>query len=193
MANYNVPEIKLTAIADAIRAVNQSNDKYTLDAMVNTINAIPTYKKLYSTTYTINNTSTTTWTTLSPTIDLGSNEWTTEHMLYIKVRDTLGLRASHYLGCDAFYSNYRAFNNSTSNVTGGPFMSYYSTSSSGITVYAANASSGYGLCPSSLTPEGILTMRHRYNATYTPNFNSIYSVEIFSLPWPHNGDPWYST
>lgn len=190
MANYSVSDTKLITIADAIREANGSTNTYTLDAMPNAILTIPTYKKIYSGTYTVES-STTSWKTVSPAIALGTQAWTKNNLLYIKVRATDGLQPRSYLGGDTWYANYRAYNDQTSSVSSGSHITYYSNNTSAITEYITASSYNYGLVPYTLTSAGDLTMRYRYSSTYTPNLDGTYSIEIFLLPWPIGGDPWF--
>ena len=101
-------------------------------------------------------------------------------MVYVQTRDSSGKRASHYIGSDCFLINYRAINGSTSTVSNYAAVTWYTSSSNVYTPVLA----AYGLCPASVSNEGVLTMRHRYNATYTPNFNSTYYVRAWLVDFP---------
>ena len=122
-----------------------------------------------------------------PSVNLDSSAWTTDKIIYVKVRSLKSWSsAAHFVGCNAWLHNYRKANNSAS-----------SASFSGIQVYYQNASGAYsvgtstaGVYPSSLSAAGVMAFQMKYASATAPDIDGIYSIEVYALDYaPNQGNP----
>lgn len=139
------------------------------------------WTKIAETSYQVNNSNTSatnldTWST-------GHSEiWTSDKIVYIRVRDTEGKRRGYYYGTDVFFINHVAKNNSESSATSGNVMIILSVTSTG-TYYSryGYSTTGYGIYPNYFYSDGRIRFGVRYNATYSKTINSTYKVEVYLL------------
>lgn len=142
-------------------------------------------EKTYTTSYTNTSGSTVeTWQT-------GHSElWTSDKIVYVRIRDTAGKRKGYFYGSDTFFMNMYPKNGSTSTTsstgtlieiwsytTGGQFANRYGYSTTGYGVYADTFSNS-----------GDIRIRQRYNSTYSLTINGTYKVEVYLLD-PAGGVP----
>ena len=190
MDNYIVTKESLTSIADKIRTKANITDTliYPTD-FISTIEEIPSYEKIYSGTVTASTTSTTFINVA--TLQLGTEAWRRDRILYIKIRDTAGRRNSYFYGSDSWYPNFNAGQGSTSTVSNCPCI-YYRTSSTGAVLStSASAVSSYGVMPYQLTSAGELSIRARYSSSNSLTINGTFSVEVYLIRWPDSDSiPW---
>lgn len=142
------------------------------------------WTKVCEKTVKVNTTSTTagtveTWAT-------GHTEiWTSDKIVYVRIRDTAGKRAGYFYGSDNFWINYYPVNGDTSTSTSNASRSYmtYSTDNK-YTATAAAQSTGYGVYADQLSSSGGIRIRRRYNSTTSLTINSTYKVEVYLLDMP---------
>lgn len=145
------------------------------------------YKLLASQDYTVSTTSTSA--TSVGTIDLGSIGWTSDKIIYVRIRDKAGPRNNYFLGTDTFFFNYREASGSTTSLTIRGCFIHYRTNSSPNT-YVANSNTGYGVYARNITSGGVVEIYRRYNSTYSPTINGTYNVKIYALDYcPDQGNP----
>ncbi len=187
MSQVLITDTKLTNIADSIRSANGSNNAYTLAQMPDAITALPSYTLIYSTTLEPNNITSTANQTFQ-VLNTGHSElYTKNALLYVRIRDTTQSgRAGYFYGTDCWLPNYRPGQNSTATVSGASTSVYRCNSDGTIT----SASSSYGLFLYSLTSTGDVTIRSRYNDTFSLTIDGTYSCNIYLLKWPNNINPW---
>lgn len=130
---------------------------------------------------TLENVSTTsTSNATAGTISLGSGAFTKDDIILVHVRDTAGKRAGYFYGSDAIFVNANKANGSTSTFTApGVTTIRYSTSSQ----FAAYTGA-YGVWGYSITSDGTLTVRKRYNSNYSLTVNGNYLVQVYKLTPP---------
>lgn len=181
---YTIDSTLLTNIADAIRAKNDnSNATYTPAQMESAILALPTYHKIGEKTITASTTSTTA--TDIDTINLGSGAYV-DKIVYMRVRDTAGPRAGYFAGSDHWYMNYMLGSGKTSNI-----QSTHLTWALGTNGSYTMSTTAYGVYCYTITNAGVMTIRTRYNSTYSLTINGTYKIEVFLLDFPTaNGSPW---
>lgn len=156
---------------------------FSVDSSGNTtITGIPTFHKIYQTTFTYTASTSTSWTAMSDTFDLGSTAWTKDALLYITIRNNNS--SVKYIGCDAIFTNMRAGNNLTTALNTLMVTNHYKDSSN--RYMTVGLSAGYGICPTSLSSAGVVSMRCRYHSTYTPGINqsNTYTFKAYLIDWP---------
>lgn len=146
------------------------------------------WTKVAETSYQVSTTGTSaatvaTWAT-------GHSEiWTSDKIVYIRIRDTAGKRSGYFYGTDVFFINHVAKNNSESSATSGNVMIILSVTSTG-TYYSryGYSTTGYGVYADQFYTDGRIRIRSRYNSTYSKTINSTYKVEVYLLD-PAGGVP----
>lgn len=119
------------------------------------------------------------------TISCGSEAFTKDKIIYVRVRDTAGPRAGYFLGSDSFFININKANNSTTALSlAGRLIHRYSTSSQ----YAVTSGT-YGIYGYSITNAGVVNIYRRYNSTYSLTIDGTYHVEVYSLDYPDGVSP----
>lgn len=153
------------------------------------------YELIASTTYVVNTSSTTAVSV--GTFDTGNTSiWTSDKMLYVKIRDTAGRRNGYYYGSDCMFANNAPGNNlsSTSNslVHG---TSYYQNSAGyliNFTLQRTNntaATQGYGVYATYVHDDGSIDINARYNSSNTLTINGTFKVDVYLLDWPGGVSP----
>ena len=141
------------------------------------------WTKVAETTYQVSTTSTTS-TTVATWATGHSEIWTTEKILYVRVRDTAGKRAGYFYGSDNFFTG--AFLG-TANSTGVRFNIYYDNSGAyGKSV--SDLTSGYGVYADTVYSDGRLRIRQRYHSSNSLTIDGTYKVEVYLLD-PAGGVP----
>ena len=141
------------------------------------------YSLVTSAEFTVN-TSSTSWATVG-TISAGSSVYTSNKLLYIKIRDKAGPRTNYYYGSDIFLANWYPAVESTSQLTVSAVL-VYSLNDSG--KYGA-VSSNYGICLDKIKSNGDMALRVRYNSSNSHTINGTFKVDVYLLDWPNNQTP----
>lgn len=131
-----------------------------------------------TTELTVNTTSTSAAS--AGTIALGSGHFTKNKIIYVRIRDKSGKRNGYFYGSDSFFMNWRNANSSTSTLSACA-QEYYRCNSDGT---YTGTSGAYGVYGYSLTTDGTLTIRRRYNSTNTLTINSTYLIDVYELTPP---------
>lgn len=139
-----------------------------------------------STSYQISTTSTSnvtvaTWETGDTSI------WTSDKIVYVRIRDTAGKRAGYFYGSDNFFVNYLPANSSSSSSFsyGIRYSFRYTTGSVYYSSYTT-ATSGYGIYADMIYSNGDIRIRSRYNSSSSLTIDGTYSVEVYLLTPPTN-------
>lgn len=114
------------------------------------------------------------------TVSCGTDIVTKDKIIYVRIRDKNGAQAGCFAGSDAFFMNYNNANGSTSAFAVPAVMCYRYTTSS---TWAGTAGS-YGVYGYSISNTGVLTVRRRYNSSYSLTINSTYVIDVFTLDYP---------
>lgn len=143
------------------------------------------YTLLGSAEIAVNTTSTTAGD--AGTISCGSAAFTSAKMIYVRVRDKAGKRSGYFFGSDAFFINRNPYASSTTTFSS-PLVCYMRNSSSN-SLNATMATSGYGVWGYSISSNGTVTIRRRYNSSNTGTINGTFKCEVYALDWPDNISP----
>ena len=127
----------------------------------------------------LNVTTSSTTSTKIDTISIGSDYYTKDSIIYVRVRDHNGKRNGYLYGTDTFFLNYYDANSATTSLTVGARLVHRYSSSGVYTSY----SGGYGVYGYSITSDGNLNIYSRYNSTYTLTIDGTYDVEVYKLEY----------
>ena len=109
-----------------------------------------------------------------------SGSWTKAKIILIRVRDKAGKRAGYFYGHDTWITNLNIANGSTSAITTAARMIYALTSGSAWYEYSGQ----YGVYGYSISSAGVVTIRRRYNSTYSLTIDGTYACEVWALDYP---------
>ena len=148
--------------------------------------AASSWTKVAETSYQVNTTNTSaktvaTWAT-------GHSEiWTSDKILYIRIRDTAGKRTGYFYGVDAWVINRYPKNTSLSTYAQSSDLVYqiWRVDSNGEYAYRYGYNSqGYGVYPDTIYKNGSILIRNRYSSSYSLTVNGTYKVEVYLLDMP---------
>lgn len=139
---------------------------------------------------TVSTTSTTAAAITNGTLTY-SAAYTSNKIVYVKVRDKAGPRSGYFIGSDTIFFNPYPANSATTDLTSS-LKAIHRYNNGTYTTY--NTTSGYGIYPYSITYAGVITMYSRYSSTNTLTINGTYRVEVYTLDYPTNaGNPYTYT
>lgn len=152
--------------------------------------AASSWTKVAETSYQVNTTNTSaktvaTWAT-------GHSEiWTSDKIVYVRIRDTAGKRAGYFYGIDAWVMNRYPKNPSLSSYTSSSELVYqiWRVNSAGEYAwrYGYNTT-GYGVYPDTIYKNGDIRIASRYNNINSLTIDGTYKVEVYLLD-PPTGAP----
>ena len=111
--------------------------------------------------------------------------WTEAKIIYVRIRGKSGKRAGYFYGHDTYFTNLNIANGSTSALSTAARMIYAYTSDGNWYEY----SSSYGVYAYSISSAGVVTIRRRYNSTYSLTINDTFTVEVWALDFPDGKSP----
>ena len=135
------------------------------------------WKLLGSHEFTVNTTSTSAASVGTFTVN---GSWTKAKIILIRVRDKAGKRAGYFYGHDCWMTNLNIANGSTSALSTAARMIYAYTSGDAWYEYSGS----YGVYGYSISSAGVVTIRTRYNSTYSLTINGTYDVDVWALDFP---------
>lgn len=135
------------------------------------------------------NTSSTIAVSLTSKVQAGSSAWTSDKIVYVKVRDKAGKRNGYHYGNDCYVVNHYEYRSSQIATTSVGNLVYAYSSTVGVTSYGPIA---YGVCVNSISPDGEIEFTGRYNSSYTKTINGTYTVDVYLLDWPDSESPFTS-
>lgn len=147
------------------------------------------WTKLGEHTYTGVSQTSTTATTIG-TWSIGDDIWTSDKILYLRIRDKAGKRNGYFYGTDVWVLNMYPKNDSTAtSMSNGVLMNIWSVTSSGAYAHRYGYSTtGYGIYPNNIYKNGSVRFSARYNSTYSLTINGDYKIEAYLLD-PAGGVP----
>ena len=113
------------------------------------------------------------------TIALGSSAFTKDQIIWVHIRDKSGARNGYFFGSDAFFINYNKASSSTSTFSVPAVLCIRYNNSA----YAGTAGQ-YGVYGYSINSSGTLTVRRRYNSSYSLTINGTYVTNVYALDLP---------
>ena len=123
--------------------------------------------------------------TLVDTLECGEDAYTSEKIIYVKIRDTAGRRNNHFFGADIFYINQLPANGWTdSTLPANKKMTQICISSSG--VWMVNNNDG-GVYSGSIRSNGEIGIYVKNASTGTTE--GTFLIEVYALDWPDGISP----
>ena len=163
----------------------ETQNKEMIDNVIISAIEPPAWEKLADKDYEVKNIS--LIETLLDSINCGSEAFTKDKIIYVRIRDKAGKRNEYFYGSDTFFINTNKANNTTNQFNlGVKGIMYYSTNNGGYRI-GINGT-GYGIYASSITSEGYVNISTRYNSTYAREVNGTYNISIYALNLP-SGKP----
>lgn len=156
------------------------------------------YTLIASTSYQVSTTSTTAVSV--GTFETGDTSiWTSDKMVFVKIRDLAGRRNGYFYGSDSIICNNVPGNNlsSTSNYLIYGTMYYQNTAGNLINMNLQRTRSsyqieGYGVYPRLIYDDGSIDIFARYSTSSyitTQTIDGTFNVEVYLLKWPDNINP----
>lgn len=180
---YPVTTTNLTA-ANILNGVTvKVGDTVDNDRIKSVTGTAPKYTLLASKELTVSTTSTSAAS--AGTVSAGTDAWTKDKIIYVRIRDKAGKRAGYFYGSDVYFINFQAANESTTTLTQASRLIHRYSSSNAWTTYCAGTTTGYGVYGHSITSDGTVNIYHRYNSTYSLTIDGTYTVEVYSLDFPN--------
>ena len=178
---------KIVTANGTYSASDDSADGYSSVTVNVPSSAASSWTKVAETSYQVSTTSTS-----SATVDTwatGHSElWTSNKIVYVRVRDTAGKRAGYFYGSDNFLVNViPLLGTTTSTATMVRYAITYKNDST-YRVIASNGTSGYGVFPDTLYSDGRIRIRTLYNRNNSLTVDGTYKVEVYLLD-PPTGAP----
>ena len=126
-------------------------------------------------------TTSTTASTLETWSTGHSEVWTSDKVVYVKLRDHAGKRNGYFYGSDNFFINILPVNGSstTSSAASARFIYRYNSDEYGTNYYTG--STGYGVYVDTIYSDGRFRLRQRYNSTSSLTVNGTYDVEVYLI------------
>ena len=155
------------------------------------------YTFIASTEYTVSTSSTTEITVAD--FDTGDTSiWTSDKMVYVKIRDKAGRRNGYYYGSDSFIINLIKGNGLTATssyqITGSSFhqpTTGYLQQTSLCRNSSSTAITGYGIYPTFIYNDGRISLRAKYATSSYPTgtIDGTFTVEVYLLDFVNNISP----
>ena len=124
--------------------------------------------------------STSTSAASAGTISCGSGAFTKDAIILVHIRDKAGKRNGYTYGSDAIFCNANKANNSTSTFSTPAVTTIRVNSDGTYTSYTGQ----YGVYGYSINSSGTLTVRRRYNSTYSLTIDGTYVVNVYKVILP---------
>lgn len=136
------------------------------------------WTKIGSTTELAVNTTSTSASSAG-TIALGSTYYTKDYIIYVRVRDKSGKQNGYFYGTDTYFMNFYKANGATTTLSTVAQICYRYNNSA-----LAATAGGYGVYGYSINSSGTLTIRKRYNSSYSLTVNSTYLIDVYYIAPP---------
>ena len=135
------------------------------------------------------NTSSTSAVSLPSTVQAGSSSWTSDKIVYVKIRNKAGKQNGYHYGNDCYVVNHYEYKSQQSSTTSYGNLVYTYSSGTSVTSYGPV---GYGICVNSISSSGEISFTGRYNSNFTRTINGTYTVDVYLLDWPNDVNPFTS-
>ena len=140
------------------------------------------YKRIYHGEITANITSTSQINVA--TINLGSEAFTSNKLVYVKIRDKAGKRNGYMIGTDTIFANSSPANGVTISIaTAARLVMKYNNDTFGMMW------DSFGLYAGSISSSGELKISGRYTESRTATIDGTYTVDVYLLDYPENDCP----
>lgn len=168
-------------------ATDDSADGYSSVTVNVPSSAASSWTKVAETSYQVSTTQTSAQTVA--TWETGHSEiWTSDKLVFVRVRDTAGKRAGYFYGSDTFYYNIHLVNGSSATYITTLMCSIIRYATDGNFAVTLVTSGNCGVFPDRLYSDGSIRVRSRYSSSQSLTINGTYKVEVYLLD-PPTGAP----
>lgn len=142
------------------------------------------WTKIAEKSYTVSTTSTSastveTWATGDSSI------WTSDKIVYVRIRNAAGKTNNAFYGSDNYFLNIYPKNASTSTSSYGGIRHIIRVSSSGTySISQYTGSSGYGIYADYIYSDGRIRIMKKYSSTFSLTVDGTFNVEVYLLSPP---------
>lgn len=171
-------------------ASDDSADGYSSVTVNVPSSAASSWTKVAETSYQVSTTSTSA-ATVAEWATGHSEIWTSDKIVYIRIRDTAGKRTGYFYGVDAWVMNRYPKNPTLSTYTSSSDLVYqiWRVNSNGEYAYRQGYNTtGYGVYPDTIYKNGDIRICCRYSSSNSLTLNGTYKVEVYLLD-PPTGAP----
>jgi len=168
------------------------NDTYDVTNYASAIVNVPSggssaWTKIAETSYQVSTTSTSA-STVEELATGHSELWTSEKIVYVRIRDTAGKRNGYFYGSDQFFFNLIPVNGQSGILTTNSMRSCIRYSNNAFATTNVTGTSGYGVFADQISSSGAIRIKKRYNGTNSLTIDGTYKVEVYLLD-PPTGAP----
>lgn len=117
-----------------------------------------------------------------------SEIWTSEKIVYVRIRDTAGKRNGYFYGSDQFFFNLIPVNGQSGIFTTNSMRMCIRYSNNAFATTSVIGTSGYGVFADQISSSGGIRIKKRYNGTNSLTIDGTYKVEVYLLD-PPTGAP----
>ena len=144
--------------------------------------------KLFEKEYELNTTSTSKTVFATEKVE---GCYTSDAIIYIRIRRKEGSAAGYHLGSELFLINANPVNGTQNNIYTNNIGTYIlRTNADGkVQTIAQNPSSTSGVYVDQISTDEMIQFATKYNSTQTLTINGTYVVEVYSIPWPGGVSP----
>jgi len=142
---------------------------------------VPTFTLLRMADFTLSSTTSTSAASAT-SYNLGADAFTSNQIIYVKIRDKAGPRNGYFAGSDTFFFNPAPANGATTTLTSAMRIAHSYTSSGDRYSYPTSGTTGYGLYGYSISSAGSCELYKRYSSTYSKTLGgSTYRIWIYAM------------
>lgn len=117
------------------------------------------------------------------TISLGVSAYTSDKIIYVKIRDKAGPRNGYFVGSDTYFYNQYPINGVSTTMSNAIRVIHRKKSNGSYDKSMLGSTEGYGVYAYSLSSEGVLMIYRRYNSTSSLTINGTYRVWVYTLDY----------
>ena len=130
--------------------------------------------------------STTSTTPIKLTdISAGSSAYTSNKILFVKIRDKAGKRAGYFYGMDNFVINYFPSISAATSATSISKFCYKCNDNAQI----ISTLDSFGVFVAQVNSSGDIRINARYSETTSLTIDGTYKIDVYLLDWPNNDNP----
>lgn len=147
------------------------------------------YTLLATKTFTVNTSSTSAASV--GTVDCGSSAYTSDKIVYAKIRDNAGAREGYCIGSDTFFYNRLPASGKSTELQYAARFTHSLRADDEYYTYPAGSNTGYGVYANTITSTGVISIYSRYNSNNSGTINGTFTVQVYLIDYPvPNGNPY---
>lgn len=112
-----------------------------------------------------------------------SGIWSSDFMVYVKIRDKAGPRNGYFVGSDTWFLNPNPANGSGTNIGQAAKLITSKASGGNFSENAQGTTVGYGVFASYMSNAPAIDIYSRYSSSYSLTINGTYNVQVYKLAY----------